>query len=214
MIRINLLQVRATRERKRSSVATQLLVFLLVLGGEIGAFVYLQLSVSKQVSAKNDEIQQIQTQLNAKRSQMSDLDAKKKELEDINAKRAVIEALQVARTGPKNMVAELMRILSKNGGPTMDDTTRRLVNQNPEMNFHRDWDFRRLWVSKFLELDREVTIEGTAMDVEDIGEFQRRLNLSQYFDDVRWVSSPEATGGTEGEESLYKFTLKGRAVYR
>jgi len=212
MIRINLLQVRATRERKKASVATQLLVFFIVLAAEIAAFFYLQMRVSDRVEAKNREIQQIQGALSAKRSQISDLDTKKQELEQINQKKTVILQLQVARTGPLNMLAEVMRVLSKNQKPTIDPATAKLITQQPELGYRRDWDGRRLWVTRFEELDRQVTIEGTALDVEDIGEFQRRLNLSQYFDDVRWVSSPEARAG-DGQQSQYDFTLKCRAVY-
>ncbi|MBI5499011.1 MAG: PilN domain-containing protein [Deltaproteobacteria bacterium] len=213
MIRINLLQVRATRERRKSSVATQLVVFVLLLAGEIGAFVWLYMDVTSELETKNDAIQEIQSALDAKRREVSSLDAKQQELQEINAKRDVIGALQAAKTGPMYMVAELMRILSKNVGPRLDDATQRMVNQDPNRNFRRDWDFRRVWIREFEETDREVTIEGTALDVSDISEFQRRLNLSQYFEDVRWVRSPEATEGP-GEQSLYDFTLKGRAVYQ
>jgi len=213
MIRINLLQVRTTRERRKSSIATQLVVFLVLLAGEIGAFVWLYVGVNDELSTKNQEIAEIQSALAAKRQEVSSLDAKQQELAEIDGKRDVIAALQAAKTGPLYMVAEVMRILSKNGGPQLDDATSLLVKQDPELNFRRDWDFRRVWVRRLQEIDREVTIEGTALDVSDISEFQRRLNLSQYFEDVRWVSSPEATEGP-GEQSLYDFTLKGRAVYR
>ncbi|MBI5490393.1 MAG: PilN domain-containing protein [Deltaproteobacteria bacterium] len=213
MIRINLLQVRATRERRKSSVATQLVVFVVLLAGEIGAFVWLYMDVTHELSTKDAAIQEIRSALDAKRQEVSSLDAKQQELKDINAKRDVIGALQAAKTGPMYMVAELMRILSKNVGPRLDDATQRMVNQDPNLNYRRDWDFRRVWIREFNETDREVTIVGTALDVSDISEFQRRLNLSQYFEDVRWVSSPEATEGPS-EQSLYDFTLKGRAVYQ
>ncbi len=213
MIRINLLQVRAARERKKASVAAQLLVFLVLLAAEVGILVYLQIRVANTLAERNEEISKLRGALNQKRNEMSDLDAKKQELAQIDQKRGVIQALQTARTGPTYMLAEVMRIVSKGGEPTMDEATKRMVRQKPEMDFHRDWDYRRLWISKFEEADRQVTIEGTALDVEDIGEFQRRLNLSQYFDDVRWVSSPEAHA-PEGGGAVYDFTLKGRAVYR
>ena len=213
MIRINLLQVRTARERKKASGATQVLIFILVLAAEVAAVVYLQIRLGKQIQARDEEISAIRGQLNQKRSEMSDLDAKKQELDQINQKRKIIQSLQVARTGPTYMLAELMRILSKGGVPTMDEATKRMVRQKPEADFHRDWDYRRLWISKFEESDRVVKIEGSALDVEDIGEFQRRLLLSQYFEDVRWVSSPETNAPAAGE-SLYDFTLQGRAVYQ
>ncbi len=213
MIRINLLQVRTARERKKASGATQVLIFILVLAAEVAAVVYLQIRLGKQIQARDEEISAIRGQLNQKRSEMSDLDAKKQELDQINQKRKIIQSLQAARTGPTYMLAELMRILSKGGVPTMDEATKRMVRQKPEADFHRDWDYRRLWISKFEESDRVVKIDGTALDVEDIGEFQRRLLLSQYFEDVRWVSSPE-TNAPAGGESRYNFSLQGRAVYQ
>jgi len=213
MIRINLLQVRAARDRKKASAATQLLLFLILLVAELGVLVFLTLRLSDQVQAKNDEIESIRGTLNTKRSQIADFDAKKTELAQIVGKKQVIDGLRVARTGPKHMLAEVMRLVSKGRGPALDEATKDLVRQKPEQNYHREWDYRRLWLRSFAESDRQVTIEGTALDVQDIGEFQRRLNLSQYFAEVRWVSSPEAKTGA-GEESRYDFTLKARAVYQ
>lgn len=213
MIRINLLQVRAARDRKKATAATQLLLFLVLLAAELGALVFLTLRLSDQVQAKNDEIQTISGTLNAKRSQIADFEAKKAELAQIVEKKRVIDGLRAARTGPKHMLAEVMRLVSKGRGPALDEATQNLVRQKPEQNYHREWDYRRLWLRSFAELDRQVTIEGTALDVQDIGEFQRRLNLSQYFDEVRWVSSPEARTGA-GEESRYDFTLKARVIYQ
>jgi Tfp pilus assembly protein PilN len=213
MIRINLLQVRAARDRKKASASTQLLLFLVLLVVEIGALVFLTLRLSDQVKAKNDEINTIRGTLDTKRSQIADFEAKKAELEQILGKKTVIDGLRAGRTGPKHMLAEVMRLVSKGRGPALDEATQDLVRQKPEQNFHREWDFRRLWLRSFAESDRQVTIEGTALDVQDIGEFQRRLNLSQYFDEVRWVSSPEAQAGA-GEESRYDFTLKARVVYQ
>ncbi|MBN1772176.1 MAG: PilN domain-containing protein [Deltaproteobacteria bacterium] len=213
MIRINLLQVRAARERERSSAATQLLLFLALVVAEVGVLVFLTLRLSDQVATKNEEVQSVRATLNTKRSQIADFEAKKAELQQISGKKQVIEGLRAARTGPKHVLAEVMRMLSKGRGPALDEATQALVRQQPEQNYHREWDYRRLWLRSFAESDRQVTIAGSALDVQDIGEFQRRLNLSQYFDEVRWVSSPEAKSG-EGEESRYDFTLKARAVYQ
>lgn len=213
MIRLNLLQVRVARERKRISAALQLIVLLVALVVEVGVLVFLTLRLSDQVEAKDEEIRSLRGTLEVKRSQTADFEAKKAELEQIRGKKQVIEGLRAARTGPKNMLAEVMRLLSKGRGPTMDEATQALVRQRPDQSFHREWDHRRLWLRSFTEEDRQATIVGSALDVQDIGEFQRRLNLSQYFDDVRWVSSPESES-TEDAESRYDFTLKVRVVYQ
>ncbi|NMC68801.1 MAG: PilN domain-containing protein [Myxococcales bacterium] len=213
MIRLNLLQVRVARERKKASAALQLIVLLVALVAEVGVLVFLTLRLSDQVQAKDEEIQSLRGTLEVKRSQTADFEAKRAELEQISNKKNVIESLRAARTGPKNMLAEVMRMLSKGRGPTLDETAQALVRQRPDQSFHREWDYRRLWLRSFTEEDRQATIVGSALDVQDISEFQRRLNLSQYFDDVRWVSSPEAQS-TEGEESRYDFTLKARVVYQ
>jgi len=213
MIRLNLLHVRVARERKKASATLQLIVLLAALLAEVGVLAFLTLRLSDQLRAKDDEIRSLRGTLEVKRSQTADFEAKKAELAQIHSKKQVIESLRAARTGPKNMLAEVMRILSKGRGPTLDETTQNLVRQHPDQNFHRDWDCRRLWLRSFKEEDREATIVGSALDVQDISEFQRRLNLSQYFDDVRWVSSPE-TQSTESKESRYDFTLKVRVLYQ
>lgn len=212
MIRINLLQVRTRKDRKKSSGLLLVLVFLVLLLGEAGAAFYLQTTKTRQIDDRKAEVQQLQLNLNAERSKSADIEAKRAELDGILKKREVIQELQAARTGPKQMLFEMMLVLSRNGRPTMSDDTKRLLAASQAEGFNRAWDYRKLWVLKFEEIDREFTIEGSALDVEDISEFQRRLNLSQYFGDVRWVRSPEQQ--RQEDVAVYDFTLRGRVRYR
>jgi type IV pilus assembly protein PilN len=214
MIRINLLQVKATRERKRASGAAQSLIFAGLVAAEVVCIVIAQMHVSGKLKEKQREVDEVRQQLTLTQGQITGIDEKKAELDRIQKKKEVIKDLQAAQTGPKFMLFEVMKILSKAGGPTKSPETVRMLTQSDRgEGFNRAWDYRKLWLTKFEEEDREVTIDGGAMDVEDISEFQRRLNLSQYFRDVRWVRSPEDQT-QPGEETTYAFTLKAQVRYR
>ncbi|MDI7268743.1 MAG: PilN domain-containing protein [Myxococcota bacterium] len=214
MIRVNLLRVRAVRERRKASSAAQVGVFVAVVAVELAVVFYFHRGISREIDDVKAQAAEINSLLADQRSKMADFDRKRAELETIHKKRDVIAELEAGRTGPKTMIHELIRILSKGVGPTIGEQMQReLRQQNLGVGFNRAWDWRKLWIDKFTESDRTVTIEGKAMDIEDISEFQRRLNLSQYFEDVRWMRSPEerqtATGGT-----LYQFEIKGRVLYQ
>lgn len=213
MIRINLLRVRALKERRKASGALHLLVFFVCLGIEIAVIVLVHAGISADIAKEKDKASELSRLLAQQRAKMSDNQQKQEELARINKKREVIEQLEAARTGPVTMLHEVIKVLSKGGGPSMDeDTERWLREERRGPGFNRGWDWRKIWLERFGEADREVTFEGRAMDVEDISEFQRRLNLSQYFEDIRWVRSPEERASATGE-TQYSFVLRGRVIF-
>jgi type IV pilus assembly protein PilN len=72
--------------------------------------------------------------------------------------------------------------------PTVDrDKLEQLKRDDPQSVPSPNWDARRLWLTKYDELDRKVNLEGLARDGEDVSEFLRRLQVSDFFYDVKML---------------------------
>ena len=56
--------------------------------------------------------------------------------------------------------------------------------ENPLAGYNESWDVRRLWLTRFEEIDRECKIEGLGRSNEYVAEFLRRLTLSEIYDNV------------------------------
>ena len=70
-------------------------------------------------------------------------------------------------------------------GPTTDrDKLEQLRRDNPSEAYNQNWDPRRLWLTGYQESDRVVKFSGFARDGEDVSEFERRLRLSDFFDEA------------------------------
>ena len=74
-----------------------------------------------------------------------------------------------------------MQVLSAD---TMDPADP-LRKDNPLAVYNPAWDARRLWLTKFVEQQRKVRLEGIARDGEDVSELARRMGLSSFFYEVR-----------------------------
>jgi Tfp pilus assembly protein PilN len=214
MIRINLLHVRARKGRRKVSGLVPVLVLLVVILAEIATIVVVHVGAAGEVDENAEKLDQENAALMQQRAGMASGSAKRAELDAIRKRQEVISELQAGRSGPVDMLRELMIVVSRNGRPSMTrEVGRRFQQQADAQGFDTNWDYRKIWIQKFVEIDRIVTIEGVALDVDDIGQFQLRLNLSRYFEDVRWVRSPEGQVQESGVP-IYAFTLKGAVRYR
>jgi type IV pilus assembly protein PilN len=131
---------------------------------------------------KNRALEQRIAQVKKKSARLDEVKAalaRSRELEE------VVNELNKARTGPTRVLAELSDILSKGGGPTIDEEELAALRQrNPLAGYNRSWDVKRLWLVRFAENDRRCRISGRGKTNEDVAEFLRRLALSTLFEDV------------------------------
>src|SRR5690606_32314006 len=124
-----------------------------------------------------------------------------------------ISQLQSARTGPTAVLLELARILTPGRGPSIDpEKLAQVRRDNPLAAYNPTWDTRRLWVVDFAEQSRIVKIQGVARDAEDVSEFAKRMNLSDYFDAVRLLPATRAID-SETKLELVKFALEAEVNY-
>jgi type IV pilus assembly protein PilN len=75
-----------------------------------------------------------------------------------------------------------------------------------------NWDPRRLWITNFVEAERNVKVLGMARDGEDVSEFLRRLALSDYFYDVKLLPASKAVDAVTKLE-MVKFEISAKVRY-
>ena len=128
-------------------------------------------------------------------------------------KEDAIAKLQSARTGPTAVLLELARIMTPGRGPSVDpERLNQLRRDNPLAVFNPSWDARRLWLTKFVEQQRKVRLEGVARDGEDVSELARRLQLSSLFHDVRLLPAKKQRDAKTGLD-LVTFQLEAKVRY-
>jgi type IV pilus assembly protein PilN len=170
--------------------------------------------------AQQDELAQQQSKNGALEAQIKQIKDVSKNHDDIKKKLVVlreredaIAKLQSARTGPTAMLLEVARLLTPGRGPSVDPSElTKLRRDNPGQDFNQNWDPRRLWLTRFVEADRTVRLEGMARDGEDVSELARRMNLSAYFRDVQLLPAKRETDKTSGLP-VVSFKLEAKVRY-
>ena len=130
--------------------------------------------------------------------------------------------MQAARTGPVHVLLEISNIVSKNGRPHIDhDKYQEMVQFDPTSGYDESWDYRRLWLDSIREESREVRIAGQALTHEDVAEFLRRINLSNFFTsselistDVKAPSLKALMNPIENSDPVVHFTINAMVRYR
>lgn len=190
MIRVNLLPEKRAAQRRSAAAEGQGWVFAIV--GALVLEIVVMMLVQK---SKNDDLAHI-TRRNAEISaniddikrQISNRDEIKNQLKELRDREDAIQKLESARTGPTSVLLELSHLLTPGRMPTVDrDKLEQLKRDDPQAVPSPSWDARRLWLTKYDELDRKVNLEGLARDGEDVSEFLRRLQVSDFFYDVKML---------------------------
>jgi type IV pilus assembly protein PilN len=211
LIRINLLPAKR-RVESEGGQGWLLVLLALFVGQVIGLFVlhgYKGEALTEQ-RRKNAELE---TQIKQVKKAVANHKAIKDELEQLRAREDAIAKLQSARTGPTAVLLELAKLLTPGRGPSVDpQLLQRLRDENPGEVFKSGWDSRRLWITRFVEQQRQVRLEGLARDGEDVSELARRMTLSSFFDEVKFLPAKKSMDQASGLE-LVKFELEAKVRY-
>jgi type IV pilus assembly protein PilM len=214
-VRVNLLAQRKETTRRPSAEGSQAwlgAVGLAVLL-EIGALGLWHVSMSTDLKKMQQDNAATQAQIDKIKKDTAEHPAVKAQLAELKDREDAIAKLQAARTGPTSVLLELSRILTAGRGPTADhDKMEQLKRDNPTAVPNVNWDPRRLWLTKYSEVDRNVKMEGLARDGEDIAEFMRRLGVSDYFYDVKPLPASE-TSDKETKINLKQFAVSAKVRY-
>lgn len=221
MIRINLLPtakkagpgVRAAGPAPSGSgqgwAITYLVVGFLWMIGLGGVYYVYSMKLDEQV-AKNSALEE---RIDRMKRQSAGLDDCRARIEKSRELEEVVSQLHRARLGPTRVLMEMSKILSENGGPSIDPQRLELIRrENPLAGYNQGWDARRLWVTSFEEDARECTIKGIGKTNEDVAEFLRRLALSDIFENVTLTKTESVTESTT-DLALIGFELSCRVRY-
>jgi type IV pilus assembly protein PilN len=190
LIRVNLLPEKRAAQRRSAAAEGQGWVFAIV--GALVLEVVVMMLVQK---SKNDDLAhiarrnaEISANIDDIKKQISNRDDIKNQLKELRDREDAIQKLESARTGPTSVLLELSHLLTPGRMPTVDrDKLEQLKRDDPQSVPSPNWDARRLWLTKYDELDRKVNLEGLARDGEDVSEFLRRLQVSDFFYDVKML---------------------------
>ncbi len=211
MIRINLLPSDRKKRTRRMAASPMpssdlsLGTWGAIYGGAIaiwlavmGVLYFVQSAELETVLEENATLEARRTELQGKTSGLADVEAR---LEKSRRLEQVIQELERARRGPTRAVMELSKVLSMPGGPTINpEELEKMRQDNPLAGYNESWDVRRLWITRFEEIERECTMQGMGRSNEDVAEFLKRLTLSDIYEDVtlqRTRSSVEPETGLQ-----------------
>jgi len=212
VIKINLLPQKRRVDRGEASQLWLVAVLVAFLLEVIALFVFHSIKNEelKDQTRKNAELT---TQIEKSKATVANHQDVKAKLEQLRAREDAIAKLQSARTGPTSVMLELARLLTPGRGPSVDpDRLIQLKKDNPLAVYNPSWDARRLWLTKFVEQQRKVRLEGIARDGEDVSELARRMSLSSFFADVRLLPARTEKDTKSGLE-VVRFELEAQVRY-
>jgi type IV pilus assembly protein PilN len=215
LIRVNLLPEKRAAQRRSAAAEGQGWVIAIV--GALVLEIVVMMLVQK---SKNDDLSHIQrknAEISANiddiKKQISNRDEIKNQLKELRDREDAIQKLESARTGPTSVLLELSHLLTPGRMPTVDrDKLEQLKRDDPQSVPSPSWDARRLWLTKYDELDRKVNLEGLARDGEDVSEFLRRLQVSDFFYDVKMLPALKIMDNVTHVE-LVQFKVSAKVRY-
>jgi type IV pilus assembly protein PilN len=213
MIRINLLPEKRAAQRRIAAAEGQawIVIIAAVFVFEVVGLMLLQKSKNDELAKLAKHNQEVQANIDDIKRQISNRDEIKSQLKELRDREDAIQKLQSARTGPTSVMLELSHILTTGRMPTVDrDKLEQLKRDNPGAVPNVNWDARRLWLTGYDEVDRNVRLTGFARDGEDLSEFLRRLQLSDFFYDVRMLPAGKTN---EGKVELVRFEVSAKVRY-
>ncbi|MEM7435975.1 MAG: PilN domain-containing protein [Myxococcota bacterium] len=223
MVRINLLPTDKKRRARRAAAAPMpssdlsLGMWGAVYGGAIavwlavlGVLYFVQSADLGTLSEENKTLEARRNELQGKTSGLAEVEGR---LEKSRRLEQVVQELERARRGPTRAVMELSRVLSDPGGPTINpEELEQMRQDNPLAGYNESWDVRRLWLTRFEEIERECKIEGMGRSNEDVAEFLRRLTLSEIYEDVTLQRTRSALDPETGLQTV-GFDITCRVKY-
>jgi len=212
MIRVNLLP---QKRRKAGGGRGELwlVASLLAVALEIVGCLMLYGAKQEQLQQELDQNKALQAEISKIKDVSKNHEEIKRKVAQLREREEAISKLQTARTGPTAMLLEVARLLTPGRGPSVDpNQLSKIRRENPLQDYNPNWDPRRLWLTRFVEADRTVRLEGMARDGEDVSELARRMNLSSYFRDVQLLPARREAEQSSGL-TMVAFKLEAKVRY-
>lgn len=212
MIRINLLPQPRRVERQEGSQLWMVVILVLLLAEIAGFFVW-HGQLAEELELRQRTNRELQAQIDQSKRTVANHGEVLKKLEELRSREAAIQQLQAARTGPTAVLLELARMLTPGRGPSVSpEKLSQVRRENPLSMHNTGWDPRRLWLNSYVEKNRSVKLDGSARNGEDVSELARRMNLSDYFTDVKLLPGQKSKDKATGLQ-LVDFQLEAKVQY-
>jgi type IV pilus assembly protein PilN len=201
MIRVNLLPYR--QQRKRSAGKAQLALFAGVFALEIVVVLSLWIFATYDLEREQSRVTQYQQEVATAKEEVKDAQQLEAQKAQLQKQLSVLDRLEAQRSGPVRVLDEFQAMMS----PPRNEEDRFAQLQK---NWNVDWDPRRLWVEKLAEKDGRFSLNGSAVNADDVAEFLQRMATAEYFDNVELdiVEAKEADG-----TPTVTFKIRGDIVY-
>ena len=179
LIRINLLSVKDVRKKRGGEKL--LLVLLAILAVEAGGMALWYSNLSSTVEQQRRQIAALKRDVEDLNKIKAKIEEREKHKRTITQQNIIFEELKYDKIGPPNALLFLSYVLT----PKEDNVyNAEELKAQEEAGWDVTWDPSRVWLTEFTEEDGKITIQGQAIDHEDVTEFYRRLESSIYFYDV------------------------------
>lgn len=208
MIKINLLPPEKKRfgsRLRRSNAAAPsqtalLAVFGLALLLEVGGMLYWQTVIEETLAGMGGEEIQLNEERDRLGKQSSKLKKLKKLSKEVESQRVVFKVLENGKVGPLHMLMFMSYVLQK-VDPNLPEDEYRALNSawakddTAAGGSDTEWNPASVWLTAYKEKDGRVTIQGAAINHEDVMQFLRRLKTSIYFEGLDLVKQKQAMNG-------------------
>ena len=152
MPRINLLPVKAAR--RVGNARNELITFAAIIGGVLFMLYSWFIALGSEIDDLGERILAIKNDIKQIEKTVTRVEDFKKKTAILEQKLAVIDNLKRQKVGPAKMLDDLATILTKQ---------------------------RKVWLTAITEKEGKITLEGGAMDHENISEFQLALEQQSKF---------------------------------
>jgi len=213
MIRINLMPRRKRIAERQEKTQVWLGVILGLMLVEIVILVIFHGFKVEELRVQEQKNSELTAQIEQSKKAVAKQAEVRDRLAQLRAREEAILKLQTARTGPTQVMLELLRILTFGRGPTVDPARlSQLRRDDPGAAYNPNWDPRRLWIVSFKEEKRKMRLEGLARDGEDVSELARRMSLSNSFTSVKLLPARRQRD-TVNNLDLVRFSLEAEVKY-
>lgn len=171
------------QNQKVQTIRQQLVIGGMLLLATVVACVIWSAAISSQVDERNQQITQKRNELKQLDKIIGEVNEFTTKKKELEDKLKIIEQLRKGKTGPVK---------------AMDDLATEIPN--------------RVWLTDLNETNGSVTIDGLAIDHEDVSAFMKSLQKSKYFSGIVLKHS-KASKTTSDGVTLYEFQITCKVNY-
>jgi hypothetical protein len=216
MIRVNLIGSRgstAAKGKRSMQLPTipnvGILLAVLILVAQTAALYIWSDSVGTEADQYNSKMVRLQAELDELTKTKEAIVELQAEVDKLQSTEGLFETLFADKRGPVGALSYLSFILlDRDEAATPSDELRAME----AAGWRVSWVAHRAWFNSFRELSGEVTLNGEAMDHQDVAEVQRRLESSPYFRECRIVYQDKKRDETLGI-TYVEFSIRASLIY-